>query len=277
VFPNKLKFAKVIPIYKKGDMYDPKNYRPISILSTFSKIFGSSMLSRLNNFLYSCNIISNRQHGFQKNKSTDTALFDFLTNTMARLNKGYYVIGLFADLSKAFDTVDHQILLSQLYRYGIRGISYDWVKSYLTDRMQAVQIKKRIQNNLGTSFSTVKKVSKGVPQGSILGPILFSLYINDLLQCIEPGFGVLYADDVNILVSGNSMKELNENLKFTFDNLVTWFSANKLNLNYEKTTILNFHLKRQSLLSSLAILDSGTIKISSSVKFLGVLIQDNFQ
>ena len=166
--PHDFKKAKVIPLYKNGDPKLICNYRPISILPCLSKLLERLVANRLNTFLTKYNILHNSQYGFRANFSTQTALIDLVDKISSSLDKCNHTIGLFLDLSKAFDTIDHVILLSKLERYGIRGKALDWFKSYLSDRKQFVQWK--------DYDSTPKTIKCGVPQGSILGPILFLLY-----------------------------------------------------------------------------------------------------
>ena len=173
-FPDKLKIAKVVPLYKGGDKSVAKNYRPISILPIFDKIIERLMHDRLLSFLSKYKLINPTQYGFQKHKSTTHAIIDVLTKINATPSSNKVSCCVFLDLAKAFDTVNHTILLSKLWHYGIRGKQNDWFRSYLSNRKQCVSI-----NN---SLSTAVSMSHGVPQGSILGPLLFILYINDIFN-----------------------------------------------------------------------------------------------
>ena len=174
VFRNQLKEAKVIPVFKnKGSPFDVENYRPVSLLSNIDKIFQKLMHERLINFLDSSNSIYPLQFGFRSNHSTETALFYCINQISKALDEGEFGCSIFIDLQKAFDTVDHTILLSKLDFYGIRGKSLDWFRSFLADRSQFVSVSGK--------NSQSKIIQHGVPQGSVLGPLLFLLYVNDLM------------------------------------------------------------------------------------------------
>ena len=169
-FPNKLKSAIVIPIFKKGDSTHAENYRPISILSNISKIFEKVMYKRIYNFLESHNIISDTQFGFRQNHSTEHALIHFVDFVTKALEDDQHSVGVYLDTKKAFDSVNHSLLLKKLIKYGIRGKCAELIEDYLKGRTQKVKI--------GNSLSTPKDITCGIPQGSVLGPLLF-MYIND--------------------------------------------------------------------------------------------------
>ena len=202
VFPSVLKTAKVIPIFKKDSKLDYSNYRPISLLSNIEKILEKPMYRRLYTFLNNKNIIYDLQFGFRQQYSTSHALINITENIRKTLDDGNIGCGVFVDLQKAFDTVDHQILLAKLNHYGIRGVSNDWFKSYLSNRNQYVSI-----NGYESSLAVI---NCGVPQGSVLGPLLFLLYINDLNQTIKFCKVPHFADDTNLLYHSNSIKKLNK-------------------------------------------------------------------
>jgi len=167
VFPSALKIAKVIPVFKKDDPHVFSNYRPISLLPCFSKILERLIYNRLENFLSRFHILHDNQYGFRKHHSTELALLDIYNKISSSLDLNYHTIGIFLDLSKAFDTIDHDILLSKLHHYGIRGTALDLLSSYLSDRHQFT--------SFGSHLSTRLPMSCGVPQGSILGPVLIHL------------------------------------------------------------------------------------------------------
>ena len=220
VFPSVLNTAKEVPVFKKDSKLDYSSYCPISLLSNIEKILEKPMYKRLNTFLNNNNIVYDLQFGFRQQYSTSHALIDITENIRKALYDGNVGCGVFMNLQEAFETVDRQILLAKLNHYGIRGVSNDWFKSYLSDLSQYVSI--------NGYESGIAAINCGVPQGSVLGPLQFLLYINDLNQAIKFCKVHHFADDTDLLCLSNSNKKLvNADLK----HLVNWLNANKISLN----------------------------------------------
>ena len=269
IFPESLKLAKVIPIFKKGDPKLPANYRPISLLSNFGKLFEKLIVKRLLNFLNKYNILSQHQFGFRKNHSTTLALINIIDNIYQNLNDNHFVIGIFLDLSKAFDAIDISLLSKKLYYYGVRGKIHDWFVSYLTNRKQYVYV-----NNVS---SDIKCINCGVPQGSVLGPILFLLFINDLTSI--PALAdmlKLFADDTNLFISDSNITHLETKCNIALTVLAEWMSANKLTINYEKTCYMLFrpHLSKKLNYSLNVTINNTIINCVESIKFLGIILDN---
>ena len=265
VFPESLKTAKIIPIFKSGNSMECSNYRPISLLSVVSKIFEKLVHKRVYTFLDKNNLIYNRQFGFRPKYSTSYALTDLIEDIKKKIDDGNFVCGVFLDLKKAFDTVDHNILLDKLNNYGIRGVANDWFRSYLYQRKQFVQI--------NYIKSTIKEVECGVPQGSTLGPLLFLVYINDMNtvfnQCIVRHF----ADDTNILFHSKKPKTIETVLNFELKNIVDWLRANKLSLNEIKTDLVVFRSPQKLFINDISIkLNKLKLVPVEFVKYLGMYI-----
>ena len=184
------------------------------------------MYNYLINFIDKNKIIYKYQFGFRKSHSTNHAIISLVNNA---LDSGKVLVGIFLDLKKAFDTVDHRILLDKLYKYGIRGVALNWFKSYLTNRKQYVCINE--------CSSEIKSITCGVPQGSILGPLLFILYMNDLADVSDKLFTILFADDTTILIEGNDLHSLINSLNYELEKLNIWLKSNKLSLNVSKNPL----------------------------------------
>jgi hypothetical protein len=265
VFPDKLKLAKVTPVFKKGDKTNMNNYRPISLLPQISKLFEKTFYNRIINFLDINNILSPSQYGFRKNSRTSYGIIDMVEKIHKALINNKIPIGLFIDLQKAFDTIDHKILLSKLYHYGIRGTALQWIHSYLSNRTQFT-----LHNNVK---STLGNITCGVPQGSILGPILFLIYINDIINASTKLSYVLFADDTNIFYADDNIDILKSNMEIELQKLVTWFKTNKLTLNLEKTNFIIFGPHCNSDIN--LRIDNQSITKVEYTKFLGVFIDQN--
>ena len=230
--PDDLKIALVTPIFKANENNEFKNYRPISVLTCFSKLLEKLMYKRLTNHIEKNNILTQHQYGFRENRSTELAIIELVDRVTKAIDRGEYTIGIFLDLSKAFDTIDHKILIQKLDHYGIRGITQLWFQDYLKNRKQIVKY-----NQIKSKEMVIKS---GVPQGSILGPILFLLYINDIENCSKLISFILFADDTNIFYSNKCLKTLSNIIQTEIDKVAEWLNVNKLSLNTTKTKIILF-------------------------------------
>ena len=266
IFPHALKTAKVIPIHKGGSKDDVSNYRPISLLSSFSKIYEKLMHKRVLEFLDKNNSLFENQYGFRPGRSCEHALLNAQNSILQSLGKNQVALLLLIDYSKAFDVIDHSILLKKLEHYGIRGIALRWFESYLTGREQYVSIN-------GT-HSSRRPIKHGVPQGSILGPLLFIIYINDLPQISRLAKFILYADDANIIITGKSMHEITTELSRITPILVNWVQRNGLALNLKKTNYMLFSKMKVDTSSVQITIDGTEIERKREAKFLGVIIDE---
>ena len=227
IFPDLCKLAKVIPIFKKEDPLLCENYRPISLLPIFSKIFEKIIYKQMYNYLVQFNLIYKRQFGFRAKYSTNHALISTTEEIKTKIDMGLFIGGVFIDLQKAFDTVNHQILCKKLEYYGFRGNCQNLIKSFLTNRYQIVSI---------NGFESEKlKITCGIPQGSTLGPLLFLLYINDLRFSLKQSFSSHFADDTCVIYAGSKLKTLETSLNCDLKLMSEWLKANRLSLNVKKS------------------------------------------
>jgi len=263
VFPAQLKTAKVIPIYKKDDPCLASNYRPISILPVLSKIFEKVFYERFVKFLIKFDVLSPDQFGFMKNRSTIDAVTTLVEAIVESLDKNEELLAVFLDLSKAFDRVHHDILIHKLKASGIRGLPLKWLKSYLTGRDQFVEI--------GNSRSTKLPMNQGVPQGSILGPILFLVYVNDLDTSIQNGEVVQYADDTTLFCKAKTKEELEIQSFIEVNSCIQYFTEINLPTNNSKTNYINFCIRQQeSEYRPAVMVDETLLEEVESTRFLGM-------
>ena len=265
VVPNEFKYARVKPLFKKGNRNLPENYRPVSILTVVSKVLEKAIFIQFENYLKNNNILYSHQSGFRKRHSTDTCIINLLDYLRTNVSEGNYVGMVLLDLQKAFDTVDHNILCGKLRQMGVGSI--EWFESYLGSRKQLVNID-GINSEPGT-------VSCGVPQGSLLGPLLFLCYVNDMPISIKCKL-LLYADDSAILVSGTDPKIISHILSNELDNVNKWLIDNKLSLHLGKTESILFGTKKKlASVNNFNIQCNNTsIKSVKNVSYLGLTLDN---
>ena len=265
IFPDNLKIANIIPLFKAGKANLFTNYRPVSLLTAVSKVFEKVFYIRLYRFLMKYNILYDFQFGFRKDHSTALALLTLLDKVITSIENNEISVGIFLDFSKAFDTVNHDILIDKLHFYGVRGVPLLWIRSYLTERQQFTTYN-------GVS-SAKQHISCGVPQGSILGPLLFLIYVNDLAYVSQKMFTLMFADDTSCFMSGKDIDTVVSSLNIELQEIVVWLKANRLSLNIAKTHYIIFSSKRKNVTPSHDIhIEGNSIVQVNSCKFLGVMI-----
>ena len=266
IHPEKLKIAKIIPFFKKGSKLKTSNYRPISLLSNINKIIEKMVYSRVFDFAQKHNLFYNLQFGFRPKYSTAQTLINITENIRDSLDNGIFSCAVFVDFQKAFDTVNHNILLSKLAHYGIRGSMNNWFKSYLSGRKQFVSV-----NGFDSEMLDMKH---GVPQGSVLGPLLFLLYINDLHNSIKYSKTYHFADDTNLLITGKNFYKLQSNLNKDLKGLYKWLLANKISLNAAKTELVIFRKPSWNRPISKIKIAGTRIAPSTNTKYLGIFLDE---
>ena len=264
VFPCELKIANVVPIFKTNDEIIFSNYRPVSVLPVLSKLIERLMYNRLIQYINENKLLYKYQFGFQTGKSTHMTLIVLLDKISEALERGECVIGVFLDFSKAFDTVDHSILLKKMHKYGIQGLALRWFEDYLYNRKQYVTY-----NSYKSNYELIKC---GVPQGSILGPLLFLLYINDLSSVSEACFSILFADDTNMFITGHNVNEMCNQLNADLFRVQEWLHCNKLSINVLKTHYMIFTPRNKVVDYISIIIDSTKLSRVYVTKFWGVQI-----
>ena len=277
ILPEILKKGSVTPIYKKGDPRYLDNYRPVSTLPIFGKILEKVIYNRLYDYFSTTNAIYDRQFGFRKQHSTSHAINYSVDHILKNVEKKNHVIGIFIDLSKAFDTIEHGKLLEKLAHYGIRGPAHEILKSYLSNRQQVTKFLKE-ESDLCT-------MEYGVPQGSVLGPLLFLMYINDIVASSSDGEFILFADDTNIFVSGKTADEVYKKANSLLIDIGKYMVLNQLHINATKSCYIHFRpdlsraqqtcarVKVFNRNHSLYLGESKLMRVACT-KFLGVVIDE---
>ena len=268
-FPNPCKLAKLKPIFKKGSRMDPSNYNPISLLPLISKIFEKIVHDQMIEYLAQYKILYKYQSGFRTKHSTDLCLSYLNDKILKGFDNGLFTGMTQIDLQKAFDTIDHNILLEKLKAIGFCDDNVNRFHSYLTDRAFLVSIENK--------YSAISKISCGVPQGSILGPLLFLIYVNDMKQAVSSDL-LLYADDTCLIFQHKHVTEIEKHLNNDFSNLCEWFLDNKLSIHFgqDKTKSILFGSKRKlRKVDKLNVTYQGIdIKQNSQVTYLGRILDE---
>ena len=265
-FPDIWKQAKIIPVYKKGSFSDVSNYRPISLLSISGKLLESQICSIIDSHLQACNLLSEHQWGFRKGLSSEDLLLVMTEKWKLAMDKGQIVGAIFIDFQKAFDTVSHEILSLKLNAVGISGPLHQWLMNYLFDRYQYTEI-----NN---KRSALLPIRFGVPQGSLLGPRLYTIYTNDLPNQVKDGLAMMYADDTTLYTIGSSIDQVISSLNVIMSQISKWSSLNKLTIHPSKTEAMI--LAKQQFIGPLQPLHFGPgfVKLVNSTSCLGVTIDN---
>ena len=271
IFPNSLKIAKVTPIFKKENNKLITNYRPISVLPVISKIFETVIHEQLSEYFISNNLFCPQQYGFRKNSSTELAALELLDRVLDQMDKHKIPINFHINLSKAFDSLRHDILLDKLTYYGVTHPAKKLIESYLSNRKQFVQV--------GNIKSTMKQVSTGVPQGSIVGPLLFNICINDIVKASSKFAFILYADDTTLNSTldlfGNDTEEIQNSILSELKKVFKWLDVNKLCLNVSKSKFMLFQMPQKRVPHLLFSIDRMHIEQVTEFNFLGLIIDSN--
>ena len=273
ICPEKMKIAEIIPLYKSKEEDIVNNYRPISLLMTTSKILEKIIYTNLYGFLTQHNLFFDSQYGFRTKRSCEHAIMEMVGHVLHAKNDGKHTMGVFLDLSKAFDTLDHRVLISKLEGYGVRGVMLDWFKSYLTGRLLVAKISTM---NGDITKSNYYDITFGTAQGSCLGPLLFVIFCNDIYQLPILGKLILFADDTTLIESHKNKKFLQYAVNHDMSLLMDWFIANKLTLNLAKTLAMEFWPVNDNNNSKIKIMDV-EIPLVLVTKFLGVYLDDKLK
>lgn len=265
LFPEALKYSIISPIFKKGNPTHMENYRPISLLPAFSKIFEKVVAKRLLHYFEENNVFFENQFGFRRGRNTTMAINEFVESIMKAVDGSQYTVGVFCDLSKAFDCVNHELLISKLRHCGVEDGALKWVVSYLTNQKQSVKINK-------TTQSEYSVITAGIRQGSVLGPLMYLVYSNDLSQTVDSSTLITYVDDTTSICQSSSEAELINILTTNISNMTKWFNSNGLQLNKDKTYAINFHSNYSKGKHSDDLYIQSIVNTSHNGNFLGLKV-----
>ena len=268
IFPDSWKMTKIVPLFKGGEKIDVNNYRPVSLLPLPGKLLEKIVHSRIMAFLDSHGILNDNQDGFRPGHATISTVAKLTDEIFMKWNESCCTLATFVDFRKAFDTVNHGILLQKLYKYGISGNTHKWIKNYLSNRNQCVVANGTVSNKL--------PIVCGVPQGSVLGPLLFLIYINDIGNRIAHSTVRLYADDAVVYTSAESINETHIKLQSDLANIDVWCRRNQLTVNTSKTKCMLFGSKRFLDVRMLPkiTLSGNIIQFVENFKYLGVILDN---
>ena len=274
-FPTVMKLAEVVPLYKSKESFLETNYRPISLFTTMSKILEKIMYRRIYSFLQNTGQIYENQYGFRANHSCEHAIGQVVGTLIKNIENWLYSACILLDLSKAFDTIEHRILLQKLEVYGIRGNALAWFDSYLSNRK--LRVKCRTISNTKEMKSDEYPVNYGMPQGSCLGPLIFLIFVNDLHLHLQHSECVQFADDTTLVFTHQNLNYLHFSIESELACIQDWFNTNKLTLNIEKSSYLLYHNQKQLVPHFKIELNGTKIPRVKHAKLLGIWLDDKLK
>ena len=273
IFPDLMKNALVVPLYKARNREDVGNYRPISLLLTISKLIEKVVYKQVYQYLTKTGQLQSSQYGFRSSHSCEHAIGELLGNIVKNMQLGKETVTLMLDLSKAFDTLQHEVIFKKLEKYGLRGPCLEWFKSYLTNR----SLQTKCMDHQGNEILSDKKhCDFGTPQGSCMGPLLFLIFCNDLHLNLNFLSSIQFADDTTLYISHKNQNYMKFCLVTDLEAIEDWFRANKLTLNLDKTVLMYFGLGRNKPLCGIEV-GNIKLKVATSTKFLGIWIDNKLK
>ena len=271
IFPDIMKLAEVVPLYNGKSRENETNYRPISLLTTMSKVMEKVVYQRVYQFLTNTGQICETQYDFRSNHSCKHAIAQVIGNILKNLEGNKSTIAVMLDLSKAFDTIEHSIMIQKLELFGVRAVCLDWFRSYLENRQ--MRVKCTVTSSQGETVSEYHTVNYGTPQGSCLGPLIILIFVNNMRLHLTDVDSVQFADDTTILFGHRNENYLKYCVERELEILSDWFRVNKLTLNVDKSVFLMFNRRGQRSINQLKLGDSLINRVSST-KFLGMWVDD---